>query len=365
MKQRATASVGVRHVDLSAAVGGSGHRTNARQAIELRLRTKDGVGLGEAAPLPGFSAESFDQALKELTALGELNLKWPDSPEDCREVLEAQLRASSCCVPSARFALEVAWLDLASKHYAVPLAQLLATLSRASGFTGELRLSKLLNVESSAWLTAASQALTRGYRTLKLKLGIDADFDREIEHLLVLREHVGSAVQLRLDPNRGWAQHDVAERLERVARVAPELVEEPAPLRQLAGLASSPVPLAIDESLQSPDALEVIAECRERIDVQAVVVKPALLGMLPSLDIARSALDLGLQVIVTHAFDGPIGHAAAASLALAIGSRDRAHGLAPHAGLLLAPGYRLLGVAQGMLRAVSVPGLPLEIGTPC
>ncbi|HEY5956085.1 MAG TPA: enolase C-terminal domain-like protein, partial [Polyangiaceae bacterium] len=330
------------------------------QALELTLRADDLLGLGEACPLPAFSTETFEEARVELASLQDFEMHWPKTAENCRPWLDGQLEGLRCHVPSTRFAIEGAFLDLAAKYFELPLASLLARMHGRDAPSGTLELSKLLPGNDDDWTTAASRALARGYKTLKIKLGFRDDFDRELASLLVLREHVGPAVKLRLDPNQNWLPNDVARNLQQLTSIDPELVEEPVTADTLAQLESSPVSLAIDESLRSADVLDEFTPHMDRLRLRAVVIKPALLGLVRALDIAKHAKGLGLDVIVTHLFDGPIGHATASSLALAVGTSKYAQGLAPHPGLSLAPERRVSGVCAGYLRLGDVAGLPLH-----
>jgi hypothetical protein len=63
------------------------------------------------------------------------------------------------------------------------------------------------------------------------------------------------------------------------------------------------------------------------------VLKPMLLGLLGALDLALAARAAGLDLVLSHTFDGPRAMAAARSLALALGQRRYADGLAAHAAL--------------------------------
>jgi hypothetical protein len=65
----------------------------------------------------------------------------------------------------------------------------------------------------------------------------------------------------------------------------------------------------------------------------ALVLKPALLGLGRCLRLAEAGAARGLGLIVTHAFDGDLGFAAARALAAALPAEPWPCGLAPHPGL--------------------------------
>lgn len=352
---------------LSDSVGGHGHHTQFRQGYELSLVTDVGLeGLGEASPLPRFSAETLAEVETELSSLVPFQVDLPEHPTLFRSWLEQRSAERHWSSASARFAFEGALLDLCSKYFRLSAASLIGQmLSREISRDG-LALSKLLTgIDPQALCAAADRAVFRGYRTLKVKLGSFENFQQDMVGLDQLRKHFGPELRLRLDPNQGWPIAEVPQILELLSRLSPELVEEPVAANDLARLDWSPVPIALDESLRRDGVLERISPHVARLNIRAIVLKPALLGLFRSLNLAEQATRLGLKVIVTHLFDGPIAHATAASVALAVGSPDIAHGLAPHPGLSLCPQRLVLGLGEGRLTPTDQPGLPISGTASC
>ncbi|MDQ2644984.1 MAG: o-succinylbenzoate synthase [Myxococcota bacterium] len=302
----------------------SNAHTSWRERTGVVLRLTDGsgvVGQGEAAPLPGYSRETLEDATRALTALDERRLRELASLEDLGELANAVRAAIPGFVPSARFALETALLDRLAQRVRQPLYRLLVPDARPPA---KLELAALVSSRD-----AAQRALKAGFSTLKLKLG-PSTFDADLELLRALRRELGAGVRLRLDANQslpGDGGHLAA-----LAELAPEFVEEPF----LAGLSlprSPPVPLALDESLHVP-AFSLTPELVRDFGVVAAVIKPGLVGgLLRGLELARDAGAVGLVPIVSHAFEGPIGFRAAQELARALGVTSHAAGLAPHAAL--------------------------------
>lgn len=246
----------------------------------------------------------------------------------------------------------MALLDLAGKLRGAPSFALLGE-RQPSPFALAALLGKACDPALGA---RAQRALQDGFTTLKLKIGVDEPA-RELEALRTLRSEIGPDVRLRLDANRAYDARDVAERLAELATIAPELVEEPT---DIVGLpTTSPVPLALDESLQGVSAADLAARL-EVPSVRAVVLKPmALGGILHCRALARVARERGLSVVVSHLFDGPLGLAGAALLAFDVGSPDTAMGLGPHAGLDVWPEPRAPAVSGAWLRPWSGAGLGL------
>jgi o-succinylbenzoate synthase len=284
-------------------------RWRERRGVLLELRDGRGtVGVGEASPLPGHSPETLDACVAELAALPALAL-------DLAAPLPPQLAAASAHLelPAARFAVESALLDLAGRRLGVPAHALLGPARPRP-----VALSALADGDDP--VAAARAAWARGVRVVKRKIGpVD---DGTVARLRDALPDAG----LRLDANRSLPVEIAVARLAALAPLRPELVEEPC--RDLRALDAPPVPIAADESL---------LEGWPAAKVAAIVLKPALLGGLAwCLELATRARDAGVDVIVTHMWDGPVALAAAAALALAL-EPVRACGLDRHPGLALDP----------------------------
>lgn len=153
---------------------------------------------------------------------------------------------------------------------------------------------------------------------MKVKIGAHGAFARELEGLHALREAVGDACALRLDANGAWSVDEARVRLEALAAVRPELVEQPVAGAAVLELGACAVPWAADECLQDPSlAARLLRD--PPAGCVAVVLKPPLIG---DLDTARAmalqAQRVGLGVIFTHLFDGPLAVAAVCALATSL-----------------------------------------------
>ena len=301
-----------------------------RSSLQLHLEAEGGLrGVGEATPLPRWSRESVEEARGALE-----RVDWSGTGIGLEGDLLSQVAALCTpvgpAVPSARFALEVALLDLIGRALGRPIHRLLAP----GGPALPVAVSALLDAGPDGdVLEKARAAVARGARTLKWKVGRAGAFEAELATLRGLRAGLESEVALRLDANGGFSDTDVEERLRVLASLAPQIVEEPSP-GWLESTFIPPVPLAADESLLRPGGVALVEEAVRGGRCAAVVLKPMLLGgLLRCLALAERVRSLGATVVVTHSFDGPVAMAAAAGLALALGSPQEAAGLWPHAGL--------------------------------
>jgi L-alanine-DL-glutamate epimerase-like enolase superfamily enzyme len=261
-----------------------------------------GAGLGEASPLPGYSPDDLTTVRAALEGTG------PDTPAAAFARFAAHLDGEGHRTGRPAHAL------LGARRDRLPLAALVADLD------------------------AAAEAVARGIHALKVKIG------RGPLPLALLGELRARwpRIELRLDAN--GAPVEAAA----LAGFAPIYIEEgPAPFT------------ALDESLQHRGDAEVDALCRAGA-VRALVLKPMTLGPERCLALARVAAAHGVPVTVTHTFDGPVGLAAAAALALALPGHVLAVGLDRHAGLAAWPPARIAALAPAHIVAADAPGLGVE-----
>lgn len=346
----------LRRVEL--ATPGAEHTRRAwptRRSLLLRLTDPRGVsGVGEASPLPGYSADALETVELALTALDADAVARAVETEDVRAALSAVAALLPAALPSARFALESAALDLLARRRGVSAPALLGAALGA-----RRPLARLLGpADSPALLASAEQALGEGYRCFKLKVGAPHAWPRELASAAALREQLGDTVALRLDANGALSASEVSLHQAELRALRLDLFEEPG-----AALPEG-VPLALDESLQGhePDAAERLWQQR---GARAIVLKPTALGGIShAFALADRARRSATAVVLSHCFDGPIAWRAAAALALTL-PEGVAHGLAPHPALSGWP-HSPLPVVQGSLHVWAEPGLgyPPELAFP-
>jgi len=343
--------------------------TRERQALRIRLRDGAGtVGLGEAMPLPGYSrddANAAETALAGVAAqVAEHGLWVPDASAGkpgAAARLDAALAPYAALldgVPSARFALECALVDLLARRAGLSAAVWLAGASALQA----VPVSVLLPDDDSAAVAAAAAAAAACHSVVKLKIARpDRTPQAEDALLAALRVAVDAAcagrttrVLFRLDANGAMSSASPAALLARLAslsRHGVELVEEPVSGAALLNLPLLPLPWAADESLADPTLAPALLALPPGRAPAALVLKPAQLGLARCLLLAEAAARRGLGLIVTHSFDGDLGHAAACALAAALPVPPWPCGLAPH------PGLRHAAPASPWLPAPTAPGL--------
>jgi len=291
----------------------------------ITLKSGPSFGQGEISPLPGVNRETLPACQQAFSSFDLRAI--PSALTDLHD-FEAELRRASSAIPrelpAARAGFEAALVDLWSRAAGVPAWALLSKTQTPS----PRALSALLMGEPEQALAQAQAAAARGLHCFKFKIGRPHAFERELTALTRLRGEFAPGVRLRLDANRSLPRAHLAERVQALLAVGIELFEEPCAPSDLPLLADVALPLALDESLTELTPAKLSGVATAPRGVRALVLKPSLVGGISAcLDWAAAAESLGLEVILSHAFEGPLGLALSAALAIGLGSAPLAHGL--------------------------------------
>jgi len=306
------------------------------------------VGLGEAAPLPGYSRDTLEQARSALRAL--LGVALPERAPGVPCVRSLEDASASITSLAARSALEAALLDVWARREGLPAWSLLT--SRAVPET--LPVAAWLPDGAAAARNAAQAARARGTSAFKVKLDARRGLADGIATLVELRRLLGREVTLRADANQSATLGELEPHLAALRELGLEWLEEPTtkPLPKALG-----VPLALDESL-GDDTLPPLAA---RPDLAALILKPTALGGLARcLALAEHAERHERASVASHTLEGPVGFMTAATLAFAVPQRA-AHGLGPHGRLLRDDSCPALAAGHGGLVRWSAPGFGLGV----
>ena len=293
-----------------------------RSGLLLGLVEETGhVGWGEAAPLPGWSRDTFPQAEVALRGLAETIQQRPRPAARLRATASAWLAR----VPSAAAALDVALLDLAAQRSDVSMARHVAGGREPAEF---VPVNALIAGDSPDEVSAAgAHALEERFTTFKLKLG-EATIQKDIARVRALRQAVGGDSAIRLDAGGRWSLEEASEAMRHMESEDIEYIEDPVgDLDSLVQLAmATEVPLAADALLiHSGDPLGTVSSAVADV----FVLKPGALGGLTvAAGIAELAMQRGKRVVVTSFLDTAVGLTAALHLAAALPGKPSASGLA-------------------------------------
>lgn len=282
-----------------------------RAGFVLHVASDDGAeGRGEASPAYWLGDDALADVAEALARITDRCRARPPLAE-----ARAWLAAADV-PPAAACALDAALLDLEARARGVAVAALLGAADGAA-----VAIAALLAARTPTDAAAeAEAALAAGYRTLKLKVGGGTIAD-DRARVAAVRARMPADARLRLDANRAWPRAAADAALAALAVFAPEYVEEPLAdggIPALAALAdTSPVPLAIDESLRGAADVDRLVALGARVHV---VLKAARVGGPTALvALARRAAAAGMPVTVTDAIESGVGmcHAVHAAAALA------------------------------------------------
>lgn len=297
----------------------------SRRIIATMLHGEGLVGIGEAAPFPEHGTESFDDAFHIISTLADRK----EFPPLTLSLNRAggwlkSVGVSRAFAPTTAWSLECAIASLIAQKKRVPLPALFAK-SCPRFVPVNAMISGRTNGEI---LGAAEKAVAKGYRTVKVKLGI-RPVVTELETICKLRRLCGVRINIRVDANEAWSLEQAIAFCQGASNYGLEYVEDPlrdpTPERLRVLRSVSPVALALDQFANKPGGFEQILKyklCR------VVVLKPAVIGSFSRLRrMACEARERKISVVISNLIESSIGLGYAAVCAAIFGSRSIAHGL--------------------------------------
>jgi len=288
------------------------NRIAAREGLVAQLTDSNGhIGWGEIAPLPGFSAETFDEARDSAICLLH-NIRSRDLPDPAKLLKQGVGLLTDESVPSSvTCGIESAIICLEAHSRGVEPRYLLGPSAPDS-----VSVNGLLTGSKEEIIEFAQQMISGGYESLKLKVG-SASVAREIDRVKSVRTIMPQHTKLRLDANRAWDIDMAVQFGKGVSDLDIEYIEEPLTDSQQLGRFYEQTGLvyALDESITAVSP-EKLAPAK---GLGAIILKPTILGGLAvTWRFARRAKELGMKPVVSSSFESSIGLVALANLAAAI-----------------------------------------------
>lgn len=296
----------------------SGTTITKREGFILILKSESKyVGIGEAAPLPEFGSETFEEDEK---ALGNFNLKLSIDLENIEKSIEENLKDYDN-LPSLKCGLELAILKLLCNEKKTSIPALLKRdypefifVNSVLGFTSTKEVKRTV-----------TDFVKEGFKTIKIKVGRDA-FKEDLNTIKEIRNAVGKNIKIRIDANAKWDKNEATEHLKELEPYNIQYAEQPVKdLNDFLSLKDkTKIPLAADESIRS------MKDAKEFVNNKAasfLILKPIMLGgIIPTLKIADYAKENGIQTVVTSSFESVIGRVGIVNAAALI-NNNLAHGL--------------------------------------
>ncbi|OBR90673.1 MULTISPECIES: dipeptide epimerase [Clostridium] len=281
--------------------------------IIVEIYTDTGnIGFGEAPPtgvITGDTTGSIIGAIEDHIKKSIIGMDM----ENFETVIQ---KLNKCIVKntSAKAAVDIALYDLYGQLYKAPLYKLLG------GFRKEITTDITISVnEPEEMVKDSIDAIKRGYKTLKIKVGKDSK--KDLERMKAIRQAIGYDVDLRIDANQGWKPKEAVKVLREMedAGLNIEFVEQPVIAHDIDGLKfvtdNVSIPVLADESIFSPmDALNVL-ERRAADLINIKLMKTG--GIYNALKICSLAEIHGIECMIGCMLEAKVSVTAAVHLACA------------------------------------------------
>lgn len=337
-----------------------GPQENLQRRVVIRLTDSEGrVGLGESSPLSFFTGETAASVKLQLEQIFLPALIGRDPFE--HDAIMAELDRLLPENRSAKSPVDMALYDLRGQILGRPVYEQLGGLRAPAGITvtrpiGILSLSDTVR-EAEKWVE-------QGYRTLKMKIGLDPLGD--IGRVLAVRKAFPAEVRIRVDANQGYDLAS-ATRVLRALEGAVEYCEQPLPARSLQALrtlrAQSGIPITLDESVHTmPDLVAAIQA--EAVD--CIVIKLIKCGGVRAAErLMGTAAAFGIAAVVVSTFETHVGASAGVHLAMSAPLAPYAHELSIFCVEPEGPHTRgSVPTAPGRLLPPRAPGLGAQFTPP-
>jgi len=276
--------------------------SDERHNLLVELEQEGRLGRGEAAPILRYH-EDRDSAARAVDAMGT-------RLGDARRFATAANEAAVAGQRSAEAAVDMALHDLAAQRMQVPVYEMLGldpSRTPVTSFTIGLDTPEVV-------VQKVKEA--DAYAVLKVKMG--SDDDRAV--LEAVRDTTRQP--LRVDANEGWTPEGALSRLEWLAKLGVEFVEQPLPAGQLAQTRElrkrSPLPFYADESVHTASDIPQLATAFDGINIK--LMKCGGLGeALRMIAVARAH---GMKVMLGCMIESSIAITAAAHVSPLVDCAD-------------------------------------------
>jgi L-alanine-DL-glutamate epimerase-like enolase superfamily enzyme len=187
--------------------------------IIIEISLENGLsGLGAAAPSGTTTGETPAYCQQVLEPE---NLKWLLGREiDSMDATIVELERKLADTPAARAAIDIALHDALAKCRQMPLVELLG--QHHERLPTSITIG-IMSLEES--LEEAREYIGRGFKSLKVKIGLT--LEQDIEIVTRLREVAGSEIAIRVDANQGYEVEEFIRFIDRTCDLKLEFVEQP------------------------------------------------------------------------------------------------------------------------------------------
>jgi o-succinylbenzoate synthase len=263
----------------------------------LRAEFEGKMGVGECSVIPGLSPDYSDDTQFEsvLTKLCGDPQSFLFSPEKLANY------------PSILFGLETAVIDLMNGSSGILFPSEFTAGKRGIPINGLVWMGDPEDMQEQI-----ESKLAAGFTCIKMKVGA-IDFEEEIRLLKSIRDRYSKEqITIRVDANGAFTETEALEKLGRLAELDIHSIEQPLAAGQNDAYerlcASTPVPIALDESLIGIHSIADKLGLLRKIKPQFIILKPSLHGGLKGTrEWIHVANQLGIPFWITSALESNIG----------------------------------------------------------
>jgi o-succinylbenzoate synthase len=297
-----------------------GQKMSHREGLIIQIISEHGYeGFGEIAPLPGLSRDTLKAATDQIKKIKPqfIGRMIPAHIEKLDGKFESWLRSYKL-LPSVRFGIEMASLNLLSNTKKIPLNQLLSQEHHDA-----IKIHALVYGNKDTVQKQAKELLAQGFKSIKLKVG--EDIKEEIEKIKAINQAINGQAVLHLDANQIWDLEKAVELADEITCAAVIYIEEPFkdPKDIPQFFTKTLIPVALDESLIEHPFEEI--KSIEGVDV--IILKPTILGGIEKIrHMINEAKRLAIEFTLSSSYETSIGLLTLAHIA-GSSSRDFTAGL--------------------------------------
>jgi L-Ala-D/L-Glu epimerase len=262
------------------------HSSSAAVNILVRLRSGEDQGIGVIVP----NHVTGDTEASSIAFLGMLSPAIRGREVDHRSLHD--IMSVSGANTAAKCGVDCALHDLWGRIEGRSLHRLLGATRESIPTSVTIGIDDL-----DGSLERAGEIVEAGFSIIKVKAGID--MERDIAVVGALRERYPD-IEIRVDCNQGFSVKRAIEFCSQVGRFGVSLIEQPVMADDLEGLSKvalgTELPIMADESVSSPNDLEMVSELG---GVEMVNIKLAKTGGIhPAMEMARRCKEMGMEVMV-------------------------------------------------------------------
>ncbi len=329
---------------------------DAAEHVLVKITTDEGIaGYAEAPPRPtiyGESIASIKSAIDKWFGPAAIGMN-PFEIEKIWDKLD-RIPANN----TAKGAIDIALHDIMGKALRLPCYKLLGY------WTNRIQMCWCVNLNPIDVMVKEAQDMigAYGFKTLKLKVGVDPA--KDLEMVRIMRKELGDSVNMYVDANQGYDPFTAVRVIAAMADCGISMVEEPCDVRDKKGrkLVADRlnIPLLGDESCFTP--ADVMREI-ELDTLRVINIKIARTGFTLSRKIVAMSEQAGIRNLHGLQGDTAIGSAASAQFCAAFKNTSHYHASEAAFFLLVEDDFlkEQLSIKDGWFELPDKPGLGVEV----